>query len=429
MSRKLSLGAAVALVAVTASVTVSLTYVYAMDQFNRKVADVNQRQAMYTKLSEIDQKVRQDYIGKIDEAALNDGICAGYVAGLSDVNGKYLTAEKYKAYLSGSSGSNIGVGIQTVRDTDGNMEVIEVLPNSPAEKSGMKKGDVITAIDGREVIRISYGEALSRLDGAAGTAVEFTVLRTTEDAEKKKSTQSLTLSATRAEYQLSTLSSSLINGNVGYVSISDFQSATKEKFTQAVNALAEKNAVGLVIDLRNNSGGSVEAMADVLDELLPAGATVSYVDKSGKATVEFSSSSDQLSLPVSVVVNGSTYGAAEIFAADIKDYKRGRLVGEKTAGHGTKDEVIPLSDGSAVMLSVAHYTRLNGDVFNSAGIEVDMQAPMTDEQNELLLRKALAPLSDPQIQTAVTALVAEGAAVQEVPGMSGGGGEVSAAAE
>ena len=119
MSRKLSWGATVALVAITASITVSLTYVYAMKSFNAKVADINARQAMYTKLSEIDQKARQDYIGTVDETAVNDGICAGYVAGLGDSQAKYLSAEKYKAYVSGNSGKNIGVGIKTARDAGG----------------------------------------------------------------------------------------------------------------------------------------------------------------------------------------------------------------------------------------------------------------------------------------------------------------------
>ena len=121
MSRKLSWGAAVALVAVTASVTVSLTYVYAMKSFNTKVADINERQAMYTKLSEIDQKTRQDYIGSVNEKELNDGICAGYAAGLGNSQAKYLSAEKYKAYLNGSSEKSIGVGIKTVQDKDGNI--------------------------------------------------------------------------------------------------------------------------------------------------------------------------------------------------------------------------------------------------------------------------------------------------------------------
>ena len=135
MAKKVSVGAAISLSAIVAAIAVSLTYVYAMDKFNTKIADVNQRQSMYTKLSEIDQKARQEYIGKIDETQLKDGICTGYIAGLSDPNGKYLSAEQYQSYLSGASGRAIGVGVQTVQDEDGNMEVVEVFPNSSAAVS------------------------------------------------------------------------------------------------------------------------------------------------------------------------------------------------------------------------------------------------------------------------------------------------------
>ena len=133
--KKFSLGACVALCAVTAAVTVSLTYMYAMDTFNERVADVNQRQAMYSKLSEIDQTIRQNFVGKIDETALTDGICAGYLTGLGDADAKYLTAEQYKSYVAGTSSSAVGAGISTVKDTDGNMEVTEVAPGSPAAVS------------------------------------------------------------------------------------------------------------------------------------------------------------------------------------------------------------------------------------------------------------------------------------------------------
>ena len=110
------------------------------EQLQRQVADVNERQAMYTKLSEIDQKARQDYIGQIDETKLTDGICAGYVAGLGDLQAQYMSAEKYKTYQSGTAGKDVGVGIKTIMDEDGNMEVIQVIPNSPAEKRWDSQG-------------------------------------------------------------------------------------------------------------------------------------------------------------------------------------------------------------------------------------------------------------------------------------------------
>ncbi len=433
MSKKLSLGAAVALVAVSAAITVSLTYVYAMKNFNAKMADVNERQAMYTKLSEIDQKARQEYIGTINETALNDGISAGYLAGLGDSQAKYMSAEKYKAYLSGNNDKSIGVGVKTVRDGDGNMEVIQVLPNSPAEKSGIKKGDTIVSMDDKEIVRLTYGDALNKLEGITGSKVKLGILRKavssaassaaasgTASAVAKAETLSITV--TRAEYAEQTLTSSMINGNVAYLKISEFTDSNAEQFNAALAARMKAGAVGIIIDLRSNSGGSIKGMSAMLDTLLPAGNTVSDKDKSGKTTVEYTSDANQTNLPISVIVDRNTLGAAEIFAANIKDYKKGLLVGDKTAGYGTKDEVVPLSDGSAIVISVANYLTLNGEVFNGKGIDVDVNKVLTDAQQTLLGKNELAGEQDPQLQAAISALIRQGAAVEKTPGSANASG-------
>jgi carboxyl-terminal processing protease len=435
MSKKLSWGAMIAIIAITAAVTVSLTYVYAMDSFNDKVADVNERQSMYAKLTEIDLKVRHDYIGVMNEASLKDGICAGYLAGLGDSQAKYLTAEKYKAYLNGSNAKNIGIGIKTVKDGDGNMLVTQVIPNSPAEKKGIKKGDTIVALDDKEIVRLTYGDALNKLDGIAGSKVKLSILRKSGAAGDSASsagnaqakTESLNITVTRAEYTEQTLTSAKINGNVAYIKISEFTETNASQFNTAIAARMKEKAAGIVIDLRNNSGGSISGMADMLDTLLPAGNTVSYRDKTGKTTVERTSGPNEISLPVSVIVDRNTLGAAEIFAANIKDYQKGLLVGEKTAGYGTKDEAVPLSDGSAIILSVANYLRLDGTAFNGKGIEADVNKELNTLQQTLLANNQLTYDQDSQLQAAILALVRQGAGVEQVPGASSA--EKSTAAE
>ena len=207
-----------------------------------------------------------------------------------------------------------------------------------------------------------------------------------------------------------------MNGNVAYFRITEFAKNTPGEFTKALTGLMKKNAVGIVVDLRGNAGGSVESMASVLDTLLPAGNTVSLRDKSGKTSVEYTSGADEVNLPVSVIVDRSTYGAAEIFASDISEFKKGLLVGEKTAGYGMKDEAVPLSDGSALLIPVADYLTLSGKTFEGAGIGVDIPKTLDASQSEQLARNSLAAEDDPQFQAAVTALVRQGAAVQQVPG-------------
>ena len=429
MSKKVSLGAAVSIAAIASAITVSLTYVYAMDSFNKKVADVNERQAMYQKLNEIDQKARQNFVGTINESALTDAICAGYAAGLGDSHAQYLSAAKYREYLSASDSKSTGVGVRTVQDSDGNMEVIEVMPKSPAEKAGIKKGDVIVSLDGKEIQRITYGDALNRLSGTAGTKVKLGILRQTAAAPSapaapSASAQALSVTVVRAEYEENMLSTSMISGNAGYMKIAEFTDSVPQDFNEALSNLVRQGAVGLVIDLRDNSGGKMGAAASVLDTLLPAGNTVSYRDKNGKVTVEYTSNSNEVNLPVSVLVNHETYGAAELFAADIRDFKKGLVVGEETAGYGVRDEAVPLSDGSAILISDAEYLTAGGKTFNGAGINPDIPKDLSEDQQAQLKRNLLVIRDDPQIQAGVTALVRQGASIKEIPGAAqpGAGG-------
>lgn len=426
--KKFSLGACVALCAVTAAVTVSLTYMYAMDTFNERVADVNQRQAMYSKLSEIDQTIRQNFVGEIDETALTDGICAGYLTGLGDADAKYLTAEQYKSYVAGTSSSAVGAGISTVKDTDGNMEVTEVAPGSPAETAGIKKGDVIISIDDKEVVRITYTAAVSLLEGEEGSTVKFKVLRPAE--KEGEQSQVLTISVTRAEYDQNSVQSSVICGNVGYIRITRFRENTPDQFRDALKKLEDEGVCGLVLDLRSNSGGDMEAAASVMDTLLPAGTLVASRDNSGEESVEFTSQAGEIALPVSVVIDENTYGAAELLAANVRDYKKGLLVGQQTAGYGRKSQVVPLSDGSAVFFPVAEYLTLNGQVFDGEGIAPDVTKLLSGEQNELFLSGSLEEEEDAQILSAVTALARQGAQVEKLPGgEASGGGEDASSSE
>jgi carboxyl-terminal processing protease len=416
MRKKFSLGAVVSVAALSAAVTVTLTYNFAMDSFNAKVADVNERQAMYTKLSEIDRKVRQDYVGQIDEKNLTDAICAGYLSGLGDSRSQYLSAKKYKQYRSYTDAKSIGVGIDTVQDADGNMKVISVASGSPGEKAGIKKGDTIIQIDDKEVVRITYGEAVQELEGAAGTQVSFKILRPASGGSTSDGVNIITVTVTLGEYTQHMVESGIINGNVGYLRIRRFSENTPDDFNSAVAGLVNKGVCGLVIDLRGNSGGSMSAAASVLDTLLPAGTTVSVRDRSGKTTVEYTSKANEISLPFSVVVDSGTSGAAELFAADIRDFNKGLIIGEKTAGIGTKETDVPLSDGSAMILATGEYLTSGGKTFDGAGVQPDIMKSLSAEDKEKFYSNNLPASSDPQVQTAVTGLQRQGADVKQASG-------------
>lgn len=408
MGKKLSFGATIALMAITAAVTFSISYMVAMNKFNATVADINERQAMYAKLSEIDQTVRQNFLGEIDEAKLKDGICGGYIAGLQDSAGQYLSAAKYQEYLAGTQEKYVGIGVETVADADGNMEIVVVFPNSPASEQGLKKGDTIVKIDKSDVKRIGYADAVNKLDGDVGSTVELTLLREAENAGGEETAadgpKTLNVTIKRSEYEETTVSSHIVNDVIGVVAISDFTSSTPVEFQTAIDSLMESGIAGLVFDVRNNPGADVEAAAKVLDILLPAGNLISAVDRNGKETVLYTSDASELGLPMRVLVNDGTYSAAELFASAVKDYKKNCVIGETTAGRGSQEKVVPLSDGSAVIISVGSYQTPKSGVFTGVGIKPTAEIAMSPEQRELLNRRMLQDTEDPQLQAAVTAL-------------------------
>lgn len=411
--RKISLGATVALMLLSAAVTVSLTYTYAMDRFNQKISDLNEREALYNKLSEIDDQARNRFAGGIDEATLQDAICAGYAAGLSNSNARYMSAERYADYASSSQGVNVGVGINTVMDEDGNMEIVEVYASSSAETDGLRKGDVVVALDGKEVSRIGYIDASAQLDGADGSQVVMTVLR--PDGDKMKT---LNFTVVRSVYTATSVSYQFINGNVGYIRVSAFGNSSVSAFRTALTVLqSEENLSGLVIDLRGNSDGDVDNMEKVADMLLPAGEIVRTVDKDGKQMDSYLSDAESVTLPITVVIDGSTAGAAEVMASALHDAGC-ETVGETTAGTAQVTEVVVLSDGSALFIPTENYSSKTGAILYGQGVAADVPASLNEEEQQAFSRYDLQPQDDPMVQSAVTRLLASGADVEQVPGSS-----------
>ncbi len=415
MSKKISLGAGIALAAVASAITVSLTYVYAMNHFNEKMADVNERQAMYTKLSEIDQTVRQDYVGTIDEETLTDAICAGYVAGLGDAGAKYYSAERYQEYQAGPvrqrgrRGHHNGAGRGRQHGDRGRPSRLR----GREGRSENRRRDCLS-LDGKEIVRLTYGEAVNKLDGQAGTTVTLSVLRPA--AEEGGTAEQITFTITRAEYVQRSITSATINGNVGYLAVSQFREGADNQFNNELSSLLKSGVAGLVIDLRNNPGGDMESMANMLDVLLPAGAMVSSRDSAGNITVEYTSSANEIGVPISVIVNGSTYGAAEPFRRQHPGLQEGSCRRRADGGPRRKAGDPPTLGrlrGDAVRRRVSAAGRLR---FSGTGVTPDVEKSLDEEQAELLVRRQLELSDDAQVQAAVTALVQQGAAVAEQPG-------------
>ena len=403
MNKKISLGVCIALMAIVATITLSLTYVITMEHFNSMVHNVFERQQMYLKLSEIDQKVRQNYLGNIDETALNDALAEGFMDGSGDKYGSYLSAEQYKNTLSGLEGTTIGIGIVLRENTDGSILITGVNQGSPAATAGLAVGDVITGVDDKVTEEMSFSEVYEAMQGEVGSKVKLTVKRA--DGEK-------IFEVTRKQYEIVSVESRVIKQNVGYVKILEFNDNTEAQFTDAIRKLQDEGVVGILFDVRDNPGGTLPAVSGILDLLLPAGNIVSSTDKAGNTTVLYTSDSRQINLPMSVLMNEGTASAAELFASALKDYKKATLVGTITRGKGTMQKMFPLLDGSALNITVAKFNPPSSENFDGIGIIPDITSTLTEEQ--IYNFHALTEDTDPQILAAVTALALTGATPEDI---------------
>ncbi len=393
MSKKiLSLGVALALMLVTAALTFSITMVYSQTQFNQRVSNIKEREAMYSKIAEVDNLIRQNYIGAVDEQKLQDSIAAAFVEGVGDRYGQYLTAETYANYLSSNEGVMIGIGVTVKQADSGYIQVVSVNPNTPAEEAGILPDDLIIQVDDLAVTQENYSEAVDKVSGEEGTTVTLIIRRGAEDLAP--------LAVTRKRIDLTTVTYKMIADNVGYVSITGFNSNTVSQFNTALDAVMSQGAEGLVFDVRNNPGGTVSSVSKILDRLLPEGPIVSAKYKNGTVEVLATSDATEINLPMVVITNKDTASAAELFTQALKDYKKAVSVGDKTTyGKGTMQSIRKLNDGSALNITVAWYNPPKSANYDGVGVPADFEVTLSpdlvskiaelDISEDTQLRKAL----------------------------------------
>lgn len=389
----------VTLVAITVAITYNIAFNAAMSHFNQKVAGINERQAMFNKLSDVDQSVRQDYVGTIDEKALQESLCNGYINGLPDSYSLYMSEEVYKLYNAFENGKSFNIGVTTIQNGKGQIEVVDVQPQSPAESAGIKKGDIILKINNYDTSTIKYEESLIRLTGTPGSQIDIYLLR--EESEALKVT------VTCSKLEMNNIDYSIVNNKVGYISIYRFDNLLPKKFEEAVSSLKDQGAESYIIDLRNNFFGDMEYSAKVLDYLLPGGELISTIDKNGESKLLYTSGNLSMNSKFVVLVNKNTSGAGEIFASAVKDYGVAKIIGENTAGKTTYNKVIPFSDGSAILLPTAHYITKNSGVLTGVGLLPDKVINMPETKKELLIKRDIKIEDDNQVQEALKELLGD----------------------
>lgn len=393
MNKKISLGLALSLVFISVALAVTITMSVSMKIYNSIVKDVSARSSLYSSISEIDDIVRENYFGEINENLLNTMMSNGYAEGIGDRYSYYMTAEEYADYRDEVRGNKGGIGVIAVYDSDNNnIYVSEVSENSPAQLQGISKGDVITAVDSTAVAPGNYNDLIEKLNGERLTEVQVTF---------EHGGESKTVSVARG-YDAQFVYYSA-NGSVGYIKITSFYSTTADQLEKALKYMDSNSVTAIIFDVRNNGDGSVRYAAECLDILLPVategtGAIATAVNKDGQTLETFTSDSESVSYTMTVLVNTGTSGAAELFACDLRDFGMAQLVGVQTAGNGTMQNVFELSDGSAVVLTVARILPYRSDSFNGTGLEPDYKVELTAEQVE---RFAMLTLEeDPQYQKA-----------------------------
>lgn len=391
MNKKISLGLALSIALIIAAIAVSATYTFAMNSFNDRMSSVIERQELYDDLSELDAQARLSLLNDIDEQELNDSLMSGYVDGLGDEYAEYLTKEEYSAYASHVAGTDYGIGIDIAQNADGNIIVNRVHSDSPADDKGVQKGDVITSVAGNSVLEIGYNAAVALLASNETSTVKFVA---------KRGSSNYQFSVKKDYYTVSSVEYRMVSEDVGCIRITEFIDNTPAQFASALSSLKDQKITGLIIDVRDNAGGSFDSACKILDTILPAGNIMLSVNAEGKSTIiHTSDTSSENKIAVAVLVNANTKGAAELFAGAVADYQRGDVVGVTTAGLLTVQEVFPLSSGAAVKLTTSGWKTSASSIVSEGHLVPTFEVKLTDYQHEN--RFHLTDAEDPQIQTAL----------------------------
>lgn len=393
MNKKISVNLALAIAIIAMTVTFSVTMILSQKMFDKTVASVREKEITYNKIAEIDKTVRADYYGEINDEVLYDMIGAGYMQGIGDTGAKYYTAKKYVEYLNEQAGKVMGVGVDVIKDSNGYARVIKVYDNSPAFDAGIAKNSYITKIGDIDVKNLTLDQINTLMRGEQGTTVALTTINALAEEQPPISLQ-------RRQYDTPSVEAMVPQGKTtGYVKISTFNSNTAKELKAAIETMrTESNITALVLDVRNNNGGSLDAAYDVIDLLCPAGAIANtWQVQGGEVKLLETSDMNQVDLPMVVLVNNNTAAGAELLATSIRDFEKGKIVGTTTAGKG-RIQCAPkrLTDGSAVSYTIGMLLTRKEKSFDGKGIVPDIEATLKAEDEKNFYD--LTPESDTQIQ-------------------------------
>ena len=350
--------------------------------------------AVTNKIAYLEKLIDQNYLDEVDEDSLKEGIYTGLLYGLGDPYSRYYTEEEYEEESRGTEGSYAGIGISITRNTEGGILVVECYEGGPADLAGLQKNDVITAVTGTDVTDLTPADVSQMIrEKEDGTSV-LTVYHQEENEPED-------ISVTVSNVELPTVSYEMLEDSIGYLRITEFTMVTPQQFENAYKDLQEKGMEKLIVDLRDNPGGVLSSVCDVLRQILPEGLIVYTEDKYGEKQEMKCDGDTPIDIPLAVLVNENSASASEIFAGAVKDYGIGTIVGTTTYGKGIVQSLQKLSDGSAVKLTTARYYTPKGNDIHKVGITPDVEEKL---DVSLLNKTEISHEEDNQLQAAIEAV-------------------------
>ena len=359
------------------------------------------------KVNQLQDLISENYLFEEDEEQVKESIYAGMIAGLNDPYSVYYTAEEYQKLMEHTNGTYCGIGALVTQNREtGIITVAKVFSGSPAEEGGLLPDDIFISVGDVDLGSMDLDLAISQyVKGEEGTQVTITVYRPSTG-------EYLDLTMTRRVVETPTVEHQMLAGNLGYIEVSQFDSVTADQFKAAVDDLEAQNMAGLIIDLRGNPGGVLDAVVSMMDYILPddignysktgGNTTLIYTeDKNGDGDCYAASDGHSVDVPMVVLVNGNSASASEVFSGAMKDYGWATLVGTTTFGKGIVQSIFPLEDGTAVKLTVSSYYTPAGNNIHGTGIDPDVEIEL---DSELATKSNISVEEDNQIQKAVEML-------------------------
>ena len=348
------------------------------------------------KTGEIEELINAYYLDEIDGQKVEDTMYTGMVAGLEDLYSVYYSKEELESMEESISGAYSGIGATLTQDPDtGELSVVSCFDGTPAQEAGLQPGDVITGWNGKSVEGIELSELVSKIKTDPEEQLTLEIERDGETLE---------VELTRREVQIPTVEYEMLDNQIGYIRLVEFDEVTADQFKEALEDLENQNMEKLIIDVRNNPGGVLQVVCDMLDQLLPEGLIVYTEDKNGNRKEYTSDEEHQFTKPLAVLANENSASASEIFAGAIQDYGIGTIVGTTTFGKGIVQRTFYLSDGTGVKLTVAKYYTPKGHDIHKKGITPDVEIELDEE---LKNQSSISHEEDNQLQKAIEVLQEE----------------------